>query len=66
MRKIILVGLMAVMTTACSHNMNAIETINAGRSLSSLSKAGMAESSANCIKDLFDTANRGSGCHRSY
>ena len=64
MRKLILIGLLAL-TSACSHNMNAIETINAGRSIAGLSKAGMAESSANCIRDLFDPANRGSGCHRS-
>ena len=64
MRKLILIGLLAL-TSACSHNMNAIETINAGRALGSLSSAGIAESSANCIRDIFDPANRGSGCHTS-
>ena len=61
MKKIILIGIL-VLTSACSHNMNAIETINAGRALGSLSKAGILESSSNCIRDIFDPANRGSGC----
>ena len=61
MRKLILIGLLAL-TSACSHNMNAIETINAGRTLGSLSKAGIIESGSNCIIDIFDPANRGSGC----
>jgi len=61
MRKLILIGLLAL-TSACSHNMNAIETINAGRALGSLSKAGIIESGSNCIIDILDPANRGSGC----
>ena len=64
MKKLILIGLLAF-TSACSQNMNAIETINAGRSISNLTKAGILESSSNCLRDIFDPANRGSGCHTS-
>ena len=28
----------------------------------SLSKAGVAEEATNCLKDIFDPGNRGSGC----
>ena len=64
MKKLILIGLLAL-TSACSHNMNAIETINAGRSISNLTQAGILESSSNCLRDILDPANRGSGCHTS-
>jgi hypothetical protein len=36
--------------------------VNTGRAIQGLSKAGVTESATNCIMDIFDPANRGSGC----
>jgi hypothetical protein len=57
--KIISIILVGLMLSACS---NAIKTVNTGRAIQGLSKAGVTESATNCIKDIFDPSNRGSGC----
>ena len=59
MTKIISIGLLALMLSACSQT---IKTVNTGRAIAGLSKAGITESATNCIKDIFDPSNRGSGC----
>ncbi len=46
--RIILISLMSLMLGACS--------------ISSYHGAGLEERTANCIKDIFDPMNRGSGC----
>jgi hypothetical protein len=48
-----------LMLGACS---NTIKTVNTGRAIQGLSKAGVTESATNCIMDIFDPGNRGSGC----
>ena len=58
--KIVLIVITAILLNACSSNV--IKTVNTGRALQGLSKAGMTESATNCIKDIFDPANRGSRC----
>jgi len=60
--KILLVGVMAVMLSACGHNQNVIETANTYKVLGSLTKAGVTEEAIHCVKDIFDPGNRGSGC----
>jgi len=58
--KIVLIVITAILLNACSSNV--IKTVNTGRAIQGLSKAGMTESATNCIKDIFDPANRGSRC----
>ena len=62
--KIILLGVTVLMLNACSASVgkDIIKTVNTGRAIQGLSKAGMTESATNCIKDIFDPANRGSRC----
>ena len=57
--KIISIILVGLMLSACS---NTIRTVNTGRAIQGLSKAGITESATNCVMDIFDPANRGSGC----
>ena len=57
--KIVSVIIIGLMLGACS---NTIKTVNTGRAIQGLSKAGVTESATNCIMDIFDPANRGSGC----
>ena len=57
--KIIAIIAVGLMLGACS---NTIKTVNTGRAIQSLSKAGVTESATNCIMDIFDPSNRGSGC----
>ena len=57
--KIISIIIIGLMLGACS---NTIKTVNTGRAIQGLSKAGVTESATNCIMDIFDPANRGSGC----
>jgi len=62
--RIILISLMAVMLGACSATtgQNVIKGANTVRAIQGLTTAGISESATNCIKDIFDPANRGSGC----
>ena len=67
MKKIILIGLIASMTSACSigtiSGKDVIRSINIGKNISKITKEGVQEKATNCVKDVFDTGNRGSGCH---
>ena len=62
--KSILIVVMALMLGACSATtgQNVIKSANTVRAIQGLTKAGISESATNCIKDIFDPANRGSGC----
>ena len=57
--KLIAIIAVGLMLGACS---NTIKTVNIGRAIQGLSKAGITESATNCVMDIFDPANRGSGC----
>jgi len=57
--KIISIIIIGLMLGACS---NTIKTVNTGRAIQGLTKAGVTESATNCIKDILDPSNRGSGC----
>jgi predicted MFS family arabinose efflux permease len=57
--KIVSVIIIGLMLGACS---STIKTVNTGRAIQGLSKAGVTESATNCIMDIFDPGNRGSGC----
>jgi len=62
--KPILIVVMALMLGACSATtgQNVIKSANTVRAIQGLTTAGISESATNCIKDIFDPANRGSGC----
>ena len=57
--KLVAVIAIGLMLGACS---NTVKTVNTGRAIQGLSKAGITESATNCVMDIFDPANRGSGC----
>lgn len=63
MRFILIVGL-ALMLGACSATTgkDIIRGANTAKAIKNLSKAGVSERATNCIKDILDPANRGSGC----
>jgi len=60
--KLLMIGVMAVMLSACGHKQNVIETANTYKVLGGLTKAGVTEEVIYCVKDIFDPGNRGSGC----
>tara|TARA_B100002019_G_scaffold64553_2_gene55382 strand:+ start:4019 stop:4219 length:201 start_codon:yes stop_codon:yes gene_type:complete len=66
MKKIILLGLVVMMTSACSvgtiSGKDVIRSINLAKNVSKITTAGVKEEASNCIKDIFDPSNRGSGC----
>jgi hypothetical protein len=66
MKKILLIGLIAGMTSACSvgtiSGKDVIRSINLANNVSKITTAGVKEEASNCIKDIFDPSNRGSGC----
>ena len=66
MKKIILLGLVVMMTSACSvgtiSGKDVIRSINLAKNVSKITTAGIKEEASNCIKDIFDPSNRGSGC----
>ena len=59
-------GLILLMTSACSvgtiKGKDVIRTINLGKNISKITTAGVKEEATNCVKDIFDPSNRGSGC----
>lgn len=57
--KLVMIAIVGIMLSGCS---SAIQSANTARALGSLSSAGITESATNCIKDIFDPGNRGSGC----
>jgi len=59
--RLILIGLLALSVSACSTQ--TIKEINKVRMIGTLSKAGVTEEATNCLKDIFDPGNRGSGCN---
>ena len=66
MKKIVLLGLIVTMTSACSvgtiSGKDVIRSINLAKNVSKITTAGVKEEASNCIKDIFDPSNRGSGC----
>ena len=62
--KSVLIVVMALMLGACSATTgkDIIRGANTVRALQGITTAGVSESATNCIKDIFDPANRGSGC----
>ena len=62
--KSILIVVMALMLGACSATtgQNIIKSANTVRAIQGITVAGVSESATNCIKDIFDPGNRGSGC----
>ncbi len=59
--RIFLIVLLALSVSACSSQ--TIKQINKVRMIGTLSKAGVTEEATNCLKDIFDPGNRGSGCN---
>ena len=59
--RIFLIILLALSVSACSSQ--SIKQINKVRMIGTLSKAGVTEEATNCLKDIFDPNNRGSGCN---
>jgi len=59
--RLLLIVLLALSVSACSSQ--TIKQINKVRMIGTLSKAGVAEEATNCLKDVFDPNNRGSGCN---
>lgn len=39
-----------------------IKTINLAKNVNKITTAGVKEEASNCVKDIFDPTNRGSGC----
>tara|TARA_B100000575_G_scaffold165450_1_gene132286 strand:+ start:1003 stop:1215 length:213 start_codon:yes stop_codon:yes gene_type:complete len=64
--RIIVLGLIIMMTSACSvgtiSGKDVIRSINIGKNISKITTAGVKEEATNCVKDIFDPSNRGSGC----
>tara|TARA_X000000950_G_C13887606_1_gene649512 strand:- start:502 stop:699 length:198 start_codon:yes stop_codon:yes gene_type:complete len=64
--RIIALGLVLIMTSACSigtiNGKDVIRSINLAKNVSKITTAGVKEEASNCVKDIFDPANRGSGC----
>lgn len=64
--RIIALGLIVMMTSACSvgtiSGKDVIRSINLAKNVSKITTAGVQEEATNCIKDIFDPSNRGSGC----
>jgi len=65
MKASLLIVLVAgVMLTGCGTmtGKDMIKTANLAKNIAGLSKAGVSEEVTNCVKDVFDPGNRGSGC----
>lgn len=64
--RLIALGLILLMTSACSigtiKGKDVIRTINLSKNISKITTAGVKEEATNCVKDIFDPSNRGSGC----
>ena len=61
---LLLVLVAGVMLTGCGTmtGKDVIKSINLAKNASMISKAGVTEEITNCVKDVFDPGNRGSGC----
>ena len=62
--KIVLIGVLMLLLNACSATVgkDIIRGANTAKAIKNLSKPGVIESVTNCTMDIFDPANRGSGC----
>ena len=61
---LLLVLVAGVMLTGCGTmtGKDVIKSINLAKNASMITKAGVSEEITNCVKDVFDPGNRGSGC----
>ena len=64
MKTAIVISAVIVLTGCASTGKNVIRTANTAHMIESLSRAGVEERVANCMRDWFDTADRGSSCAR--
>jgi len=66
MKRAILLAVIAVMTSGCGvttlSGKDIIRGVNTAMNVSKITTAGVKEDASNCIKDIFDPGNRGSGC----
>lgn len=66
MKRVVLLAVIAVMTSGCGvttlSGKDILRGVNTAMNVSKISKAGVKEGASNCIKDIFDPGNRGSGC----
>ena len=64
MNKILPIIIAGMMLTGCGTmtGKDVIKSINLAKNASMISKAGVTEEITNCVKDVFDPGNRGSGC----
>jgi len=62
--KTIAILTMAVMLSACSSHTGKqiIQGANLYKAIGSMTTQGVKEETLNCVKDIFDPGNRGSGC----
>ncbi len=64
MNKILPIIIAGMMLTGCGTMTakDSIKMINLAKNASMITKAGVSEEITNCVKDVFDPGNRGSGC----
>ena len=66
MKNLTLIIVLAFSTSACTvgtiTGKDVIRSINLGKNISKITTAGFKEEATNCVKDIFDPSNRGSGC----
>ena len=64
MKNITLILLLAFLTSACSATTGKkiIQGYNLSKNIAGMTQAGVTEEASNCVKDIFDPSNRGSGC----
>lgn len=66
MKRVVLLAVIAVMTSGCGvttlSGKDILRGVNTAMKVSKISKVGVKEDASNCIKDIFDPGNRGSGC----
>jgi hypothetical protein len=63
MRIAVITVLVLVLTGCGASGTTIIKGMNTVERISSITEAGVREELANCARDWFDTANRGSGCN---
>jgi len=66
MKKVLVLAVIALTTSGCGvaslSGKDIIRGVNTAVNVSKITTAGAKESAGNCIKDIFDPGNRGSGC----
>jgi len=63
MRIAVITALVLVLTGCGTSGTTAIKGVNTVERISNITEAGVREELANCARDWFDPANRGSGCN---